>query len=224
MKSDAEVVAVSAGRKNKISEAAANTILEAGEFSGRLFSLSEREIVPCAACNGCVESGKCVKDDGLEDILESMKKAGAIIFSGPEYWDGMNALGRAFWERVCFSTRHLGRFPLEDKIGIIVGISGDGDSRGVIEDARIFMEDARIDIADEVEVQGEYACFTCGYGDDCEVGGLAGIYDLPLEITEDIIPDLTNQCPHTNSPVSGIKKRLQKIAGEIEESLQHRRD
>ena len=81
------------------------------------------------------------------------------------------------------------------------------------------MEDARLDIIEELEVQGEYACFTCGYGDNCEVGGLASIYDLPMEISYDKIPDLKNQCPHTDSPAQGIKKRLQKIAGEIEETF-----
>ena len=35
MKFDAEVVAVSAGRKDKISDRAARTILAAGSFSGR---------------------------------------------------------------------------------------------------------------------------------------------------------------------------------------------
>mgnify|MGYP006292678855 FL=1 len=130
----------------------------------------------------------------------------------------MNAKGRAFWERVCFSTRHNSNFSLEGKLGIIIGVSGNGDSNGVIKDIKTFYSDAKINIVDKVEIQGEYACFTCGYGESCTVGGLAKLYDLPMDIKEEYVPDLCNQHPEKGIK-EDIRNNLKNVAANLNKSI-----
>ncbi|MCK8817521.1 flavodoxin family protein [Natroniella sulfidigena] len=219
--SQQKIIGISAGRKGKITEEAVKTVLEESGLATEFFSLSDFELLTCDACNGCIETYRCVKDDELNQILIKMEQAEGIVFGAPEYWEGINAKGRSFWERICFSTRHNAHFSLQDKVGVAIGVSGDGNSTAVIEDIKRFFVDARLEIVGEVEVQGEYACFTCGYGQRCAVGGLAEIYDLPLEITPDKIPDLCNQNPHQarrNSVVAELRGVGLRVAQKIKDN------
>ncbi len=191
----AEIIAISAGRKNKVTESLIRAILQATGKSYELISLSGLIIRPCEACKGCVKTNKCVLEDDLQPIIDKMHQAKAIVFGAPTYWDHMNAKGQAFWERVCFSSRHNALFPLAGKPGVIVAVDGIGDGRYVIRDAGLFFEDARINLVDTIVAQGEYACFSCGYGNRCSVGGFVELFPLGTPITKEIIPTITNQHP-----------------------------
>jgi hypothetical protein len=210
-----KLIGISAGRENKVSEKAVRFILNESNLKYDFYSLSSFEILTCDACNGCIETYRCVKDDKINEIISDLKQADGLVFAAPEYWDGMNGKGRAFWERVCFSTRHNSNFPFKNLKGIILGISGDGDSVGVINDIENFYKDARIDIIDKVKIQGEYACFTCGYGDKCPVGGLANLYNLPIEISEKVIPGLCNQHPEGHDQEDELLKELKNATGKL---------
>lgn len=202
------IVGMSAGRKGKTSEAAVSLVLASSGLESEIFSLSDLDLLTCDACNGCVDTHICVKDDGLVQIQEAMERADAIVFGAPQYWGGMCGKGRAFWERVCFSGRHNSLFPLSGTPGVIIGVSGTGTSTHVVQDIKRFFDDARIHTVDQVEVQGEFACFTCGYGDKCSVGGYAGMYPLGTPITSERTPTLCNQRPETGRGFS-VRGRLE---------------
>ncbi len=214
-----KVVAISAGRTNKISEKAIEIILDKLKFDSSFFSLSNFEILTCDACNGCVKTNKCVKKDNLNKIYDEMKKSEIIIFAAPEYWDGANAKARAFWERICFSGRHNSKFPLKDKVGIIIGVSGYGDSRGVIKDISRFMKDAEINVSKKISIQGEFACFTCGCGENCNAGGIKDLYPEDTQIKKEKIPTIKNQFPHEQDKKNNKKKELLKTAEYINNLL-----
>ena len=55
------ILGISAGRKNKISESAVKYVLDKCEMDYDFYSLSSFDISTCDACNGCVESYRCVK-------------------------------------------------------------------------------------------------------------------------------------------------------------------
>ena len=198
-------IGISAGRENKVTEKAVKTVLAASGENYDFYSLSSFEILSCDGCNGCVESHRCVKDDQLNKILAAMEQAQGIVFGAPEYWGGMNAKGRAFWERICFSTRHNEYFPLAAKAAVLVGVSGDGDSSGVINDGVEFLEDARLNIIEKIEIKGEYACFDCGFGHLCQVGGLKNFYELPVEPEEVERPELSEEKLKEEVNYAGIR-------------------
>ncbi|ACB84310.1 flavodoxin family protein [Natranaerobius thermophilus] len=197
------ILGISAGRKNKVTESVVEAVLTgAKEYSSadidyELISLSGKLIRPCEACNGCVNTNKCILKDDFPWIMDKMIEADAIVFGAPTYWNHMNAKGQAFWERACFLSRHNAVFLLKDKPGGIVAIDGKGTDNYVIRDLKEYYQDARIKYTGSVTAQGEYACFTCGYGSFCSVGGFAELYPLGTEITDDLKPSANNQHPET---------------------------
>jgi hypothetical protein len=60
-------------------------------------------------------------------------------------------------------------------------------------------------VVGEISVQGEYACFTCGYGNHCPVGGFVEMYPLGTTVKPELLPSLTNQ--HPNNPDLPEEKR-----------------
>ncbi len=100
------IVGISAGRKNKVSDSLVKAILEGSGREHTFINLSGKLIRPCEACNGCVDTNRCVLKDDLMPILEKCYEAQAIVFGAPRHWNHMNTKGLAFWERACFSGRH----------------------------------------------------------------------------------------------------------------------
>jgi multimeric flavodoxin WrbA len=190
------IIGISAGRKNKVTESAVKAILEGTNKPYELISLSGKLIRPCEACNGCIKTNRCVLKDDFQPIAEKLYNVDGLVFGAPTYWNHMNSKAQAFWERLCFSGRHNNVFPLAGKTGVIVSVHGTNEEqRYTLDGLKIYFDDARISVAGELLVQGEYACYTCGYGNYCAVGGFIELFPLGTPITKDITPSLTNQSP-----------------------------
>jgi multimeric flavodoxin WrbA len=190
-----EIIGISAGRDGMVTESLVKAILKGTSEQTEFVSLSGKLIRPCEACNECVKDNRCVLDDDFRQVVERCYEASAIVFGAPNYWDHMNAKGHAFWERACFSGRHNSVFPLEGKLGVIAAVAGTGHGQPVVNDIEAYFEDARIHLVGAISIQGEFACFTCGYGNHCPVGGFVDMYPLGTAIEPDIVPSLANQHP-----------------------------
>lgn len=190
------IIGIHAGRPGKLSEQALRAVLESTEQDYSVYALNELKLETCDACLACVAENRCIKGDGVNQIVDELSAAAALVFAAPEYWEGVNAKARAFWERVCFMGRHNEEFPLQHLSGVIIGVGGHGDAAGAIGDMQAFFYDARIAVCDTVDVQGAYACFECGFGLDCAVAGVWDIYPAGTEISADNVPQLQHQDPH----------------------------
>lgn len=190
------IVGIHSGRRGKISENALRYLLKHTGEEYKAFALTDLPLETCDACLGCLTTHRCVKNDGVNEIIDELYEASALVFAAPEYWDGVHAKARAFWERGCFMGRHNGAFPLQHLYGVIIGIAGHGDASAAIRDLSTFFEDARINVIDAVDVQGSYACFKCGFASACEVAGVWDIFPRNTEILPEIVPSLVNQDPH----------------------------
>jgi multimeric flavodoxin WrbA len=204
----ARIVGISAGRDGKVTESLVKAILEGSGEDYEFISLSGKLIRPCEACNGCVKTNKCVLEDDFQPVLDKCYAADAIVFGAPNYWDHMNAKGQAFWERACFSGRHNSVFPLEGKLGVIAAVAGTDHGAPVIDDLKMYFDDARMHVVGEISVQGEYACFTCGYGNHCPVGGFVDMYPLGTTVRPELLPSLTNQHPNKTDLPEEERNRL----------------
>ncbi len=213
-----DIVGISSGRKNKVSDSLVKAILQGTGREYTFINLSGKLIRPCEACNGCVDTNRCVLKDDLVPILDKCCEAQAIVFGAPRHWNHMNAKGLAFWERACFSGRHNSVFPLQAKLGVIVGVAGGGDARCVIQDLEIYFDDARMYLVKTISAQGEYACFSCGYGNYCPVGGFAELFPLGTPIAESITPSIRNQYPEIPD-IESERRNLLPIATEIGKTL-----
>lgn len=191
-----KIIGISAGRRRKVTESIVKAMLEGSGVDFELISLSGKTIRPCEACNGCVKTNKCVLKDDFQPIADKLYRADGLVFGAPTYWDHMNAKGQAFWERACFAGRHNALFPLQGKMGVIIGVDGyKGNGEFVIRDVQRFFDDARIYTVSHITAQGEFACFSCGYGNYCPVGGFVELFPSGTPITGEITPSISNQHP-----------------------------
>lgn len=73
--------------------------IEANGVETEILSLRGMNIRSCIACNKCVESGNCVLNDGLDEIIDKLREANGFIPAAPVYFgtargDIMSALQR----------------------------------------------------------------------------------------------------------------------------------
>ena len=73
--------------------------IEENGVEAEIISLGEKQIQSCRACNVCAQSGNCVLDDGLDEVIEKIRHADGFIPAAPVYFgtargDIMSALQR----------------------------------------------------------------------------------------------------------------------------------
>ncbi len=203
------VIGLGSGRRGKVTESLVRMVLESTGMDHDFISLSGKLVRPCEACNGCVDTNTCVLPDDFSAIAERVQGADGLVFGAPTYWARMNAKGSAFWERLCFSGRHSELFPMKGMPAAMVAIDGsDGTGEHVLADTKRYFADARLDVVGHVSAQGEYACFTCGLGEECSVGGFHTLYGEGISIAPERIPSMDNQCPHLGDGEGAIRGRV----------------
>lgn len=69
-----------------------------------IISLGNKDIRGCIACCKCLENGKCVFDDIVNDVAIKFKDADGLIIASPVYYAQANATLIAFLQRVFYST------------------------------------------------------------------------------------------------------------------------
>lgn len=91
----------------------------------------DHQFANCNVCMTCEIRGDCRcadEDDGLNEILEQMRGADAILIASPTYMNGCPSMLQTFLERAMLVMRH-GGFPLTGKPGGVITVCGhDGGS------------------------------------------------------------------------------------------------
>ncbi|MHC4985190.1 MAG: flavodoxin family protein [Planctomycetota bacterium] len=154
-------------------------------------SLAGKQICPCIACLGCVKTNVCVLKDDLKDLRAKIVEADALVVGGPNFFKGLNGIGRCFLERF-YQFRHREQRDVAGKLGVAVGVGG-GDPKPVVEDIRTFFQYNQIECVADVVAQGVACCFTCGFGETCKVGAIHMFFGEGTKITDEITPSLAKQ-------------------------------
>ena len=66
--------------------------------------IGNQAIRGCGACNYCIEHGKCVWEDAVNEAAVQFEKADGLIISSPVYYASANATMIAFLDRLFYST------------------------------------------------------------------------------------------------------------------------
>lgn len=66
--------------------------------------IGNENIRGCIACKKCVETGKCVFDDSVNEIAPKFKEADGLVVASPVYYASANATLIAFLDRLFYST------------------------------------------------------------------------------------------------------------------------
>lgn len=101
------------------------TAIEQAGVDTEIISLHDKEIRGCKACGACKKLGKCVINDGLNEIIEKVKAAEGYVVGAPVYYgtargDLMNAI-----QRIAMVAGNNGKW-LAGKVGgpVVVGRRG----------------------------------------------------------------------------------------------------
>ena len=97
------VVISSSPRRNGNSERLclefARGAAEAGHQVETVF-LRDYHLGYCTACYACTDLGRCVQDDGMNELAEKLKAADVIVFGTPVYFYTMSGLLKVFIDRL----------------------------------------------------------------------------------------------------------------------------
>lgn len=87
-----------------------------------IINVGNKNITGCKACGGCSKTGKCVINDGVNEMIEKMKDADGIILGSPVYYAGLNGTMKAFLDRAFMLVGANGAF-LRHKVGVSVAVA-----------------------------------------------------------------------------------------------------
>jgi multimeric flavodoxin WrbA len=167
------------------------TVLDNTDTEYELISLRGKSISGCIACLGCVKDNICIVDDDLALLREKIVEADAFVIGAPNYYSTLNATTHAFLER-WFQFRHQTGNMLWGKLAVTVGVGGTSGGFAT-DELEKFMLYNFIETVAKVQGQGAASCYSCGYGETCQVGIPRMIHGAGVKITENLIPNVIKQ-------------------------------
>jgi len=81
----------------------AGYVLEGAAEEGaetEMVDLTDLQVTPCTACEGCTLNGICVYDDDVPGLLARMEEADAIVLASPVYIDNITGQMKVFFDRL----------------------------------------------------------------------------------------------------------------------------
>jgi multimeric flavodoxin WrbA len=122
-------------RKNGNTEILLKEALGAAKKAGaevELFTVADKTIGPCLACNACRKAGICDQKDDMQPLYGKMLAADGIIFGTPVYFYNMTAQCKAVMDRTIVFG-HPKR-NLHNKVGGIVVVGASQGNISAIKD------------------------------------------------------------------------------------------
>ena len=107
--------------------------IEAEGVETEVISFAGKQIRSCLACGKCAEIGRCVIDDGTNEIIEKIKNAEGLILGAPVYFGTARGEIMSFIQRMGYVSFANGRF-LEGKIGGPVAVGRRGGHTATLQE------------------------------------------------------------------------------------------
>lgn len=70
-----------------------------------IVQVGNKDIRGCAACNSCVEKGKCVFNDIVNETAPKFEECDGLVAASPVYYASANATLSAFLDRLFYNTQ-----------------------------------------------------------------------------------------------------------------------
>ncbi len=84
--------------------------------------VGHRAIRGCISCNSCGKTGKCVFDDGVNELAAKLAEADGLVVATPVYYASANATLIAVLDRLFYSSR----FDKTMKVGASIAVARRG--------------------------------------------------------------------------------------------------
>lgn len=98
------------------------TVFEADGIECETLRIGSKDVRGCIACNRCVETGRCVFDDVVNEAAPLLEECDGLVVGSPVYYASANATLIAFLDRLFYSTR----FSKTMKVGAAVAVARRG--------------------------------------------------------------------------------------------------
>lgn len=79
-------------------------VFEAEGIETELIQVGTKDIRGCISCNKCVDAGKCVFDDLVNEVAPKFKEADGLVVGSPVYYGSPNGNILSFMDRLFYST------------------------------------------------------------------------------------------------------------------------
>lgn len=109
-----------------------------------LYRIARLRMRGCMACRKCKSTGKCVQEDELTEVIDSIAEADALIVSTPVYFGQSSWSYRIFEDRMYTYLDENGKSTLPPGKDLVIIVSHSGDwnaADGIAEHIRHIMVD-----------------------------------------------------------------------------------
>ncbi|GAB6062482.1 flavodoxin family protein [Deferrisoma palaeochoriense] len=157
-------------------------VLEATGLETEFVKLKKYDVAPCQACLGCVETNRCVIQDGGIELAEKAKDADALVIGGFTPYSSLDARTKAFIERL-YPLRHKHGFLRGKPLAAVVTSAVPRGAEGLPPAAdfgvgaiKFMAMEEGMEYVGEVVMDGNVPCVKCGYGNECVMSAIPMLY------------------------------------------------
>lgn len=80
-------------------------VFQENGVEAEIVQVGNKAIRGCVACGSCAKTGKCVFDDGVNEIAKKFEEADGLVVASPVYYASANATLIACLDRLFYSSR-----------------------------------------------------------------------------------------------------------------------
>ena len=136
------LVIQSAAMKGGNTDHLADAFIRGAEEAGHMvtkFSLGDMQVNGCRGCNACLQTGKCVQQDDMQQIYPAFYDCDVLCAATPIYCYAMTARLKAFFERLYAAG--MGQVPMANpnKETVLLATAAEG-GRAVFSQTVTFYE------------------------------------------------------------------------------------
>ena len=81
--------------------------MEAAGIETEIAWIGARPLSGCLGCRACFSTGKCVIDDGVNDLIDRVGDYDAFVFGTPVHFAGASGSLTSFMDRLFYARTHL---------------------------------------------------------------------------------------------------------------------
>ena len=179
------------GNSSHLLEAVNEGIVDAGG-AVTVFRTHDMDIAPCTGCGRCATLGRCVIEDGFQDVFEQVIAADGIVFASPLYFMNVPSRGKviidrsqSFWavKHVCGRDLFGGRI---QRAGLLVACAGANAGPGGSDVFR-GIEDTMTYVFDAWGVRMLERCVVAGVDEAGAVDTKTGVIDAARERGRELV-------------------------------------
>lgn len=163
-------------------EKAMEHVLKATGQEWELVRLHNINMKYCNGCVGCAHTNRCVLKDDVNQLLDKIEDADAILIGGLARFGKLNGLTKVFIERM-FPLFH-NNILKEKLVASVAG--GLFDQQTVKEELSSVFKAYKMNEVGALLIDGNASCYKCGRGETCGNSAFRTKYGDDAKITDDV--------------------------------------